>query len=343
MTTSEYQQKIVRLRRVTASTQAIAEQHILATLRQAYADLTELLALKKMDSLTYFNLASRRVEIGRLIDNMVREMSATIRLGIRAEAEGVTRAYEAVTRSSGDLYGVSFPIASYSWVPRAAIDNVTTRVWSDGRTFSDRVWRTGNQARSGINEILAAGVARGESAVDISKQIRQFLIEPEITAGTSWTTAVRPSVTGAGSIHYNALRLARTEINNSYRESLVLANEANPITLGVKWNLSGSHPTPDICDVWAESDLYGYGEGVYPGGAAPIDHPGGLCYMTEVLRNPAEWNREKEFRPMLRLSRAEIMRPIAESKPGVQNAAWKMFNSVNDMIQSERIAMRQAA
>jgi predicted RNA-binding protein len=65
--------------------------------------------------------------------------------------------------------------------------------------------------------------------------------------------------------------------------------------IGQKWNLSNTHPTdwppsaaymgyPEICDYRANHDHHGLGEGVFPPGEAPPDHPNGLCYLTDVWK-----------------------------------------------------------
>ena len=342
MVDSSYQEKVIRLRKITAATQAIAEDRILETLKRAYADLTRLLNLANVDSLTYVNLFARRNSINEIIDELTKGIATETRLGMRGESENVIELYTAATNALSDRLAVNLQ-PSYDWIPRTAIDNVTTRVWSDGRTFSERLWNLDAVARNGINQVLSSGVARGQSAVDMSKELRRYLIDPEITPGTSWTTGVSKSVTGEGTIHSRALTLARTEINNSYRESLVLANDLNPITLGVKWNLSGSHPRPDICDVWAEGNFYGLGDGVYPADAAPIDHPNGLCYMTEVLRPKEQWDEDKPFIPQQETRRNEILAPVSGLSEGQQNAAWKAYNKVNDIVQKERTERQYAA
>ena len=69
----------------------------------------------------------------------------------------------------------------------------------------------------------------------------------------------------------------------------------NPMLIGQKWNLSNTHPHnwppsaaymgyPEICDYRANHDHHGLGEGVFPPGEAPPDHPNGLCYLTDVWK-----------------------------------------------------------
>lgn len=54
-----------------------------------------------------------------------------------------------------------------------------------------------------------------------------------------------------------------------------------------KWSLSSRHPVDDICDMYAEADLYGLGKGVFPKDAAPVNpaHPHCLCHYAPVYRS----------------------------------------------------------
>jgi len=162
-------------------------------------------------------------------------------------------------------------------------------------------------------------------------------VNPEVTKGTAWTTGAKKSKAGRGTINYNALRLARTEINNSYRETLIQGNARNPITKGVKWNLSDTHPFPDVCDLFAGIDSFGLGVGVYPAMATPIDHPNGLCFLTEELRSISEWKKPKPEYQRIKLSKAQILKKLSRKDLSESqiDGAYKMFNSSLDMVKRE--------
>lgn len=174
-------------------------------------------------------------------------------------------------------------------------DIVFKRRYKDGHSLSDRIW---NLAAISEREILGrvnAAISQGLPAVELSRSVRQFLLQP----GPAWTTGIKPSVTGRGSMAYNALRLARTEINRSYQMAQNMQAQSSPLVVGVKWNLSNSHPRewpksseymgyPEICDFRAEHDHHGLGPGVFPKDNVPEDHPNGLCHHTDVLAPPEQ-------------------------------------------------------
>jgi len=171
------------------------------------------------------------------------------------------------------------------------LDEYVNFRYNDGFKLSDRIWRIQEYTQKGILDITTQGIMSGISAVELSKQLEGFLLK----RGPAWTTGIKRSVTGRGTVAYNALRLARTEINQAYHWAQKEMAVNNPMLIGQKWNLSNSHPTdwppsaaymgyPEICDYRAHHDHHGLGEGVFPPGEAPPDHPNGLCYLTDVWK-----------------------------------------------------------
>lgn len=171
------------------------------------------------------------------------------------------------------------------------LDKYVNFRYNDGFNLSDRVWRIQEYTQKGILDITTQGIMSGTSAVDLTKQVEGFLLK----RGPAWTTGIKRSVTGRGTVAYNALRLARTEINQAYHWAQKEMAVNNPMLIGQKWNLSNTHPTdwppsaaymgyPEICDYRANHDHHGLGEGVFPPGEAPPDHPNGLCYLTDVWK-----------------------------------------------------------
>ena len=171
------------------------------------------------------------------------------------------------------------------------LDKYVNFRYNDGFNLSDRIWRIQEYTQKGILDITIQGIMSGISAVELAKQVEGFLLK----RGPAWTTGIKRSVTGKGTVAYNALRLARTEINQAYHWVQKEMAKENPLLIGQKWNLSNTHPTdwppsaaymgyPEICDYRANHDHHGLGEGVFPPGEAPPDHPNGLCYLTDVWK-----------------------------------------------------------
>ena len=336
MTSSEYIARLLELRTMTNGSQVVTQRHIREALKAAYNEIVAILSLKKPDTLTHSYYLGRKIAVEDALHQLSLDLNSLTRFGMRSSTNRIAEVYAGLAAQyAGNPAIIRAMQGAFSTVPFAAVNNEIARIYPDGRNFSQRLWRLDRVAKRGVDQIISKGLITGQSAVDMSKELRRYLVDPSLKPGVIWTTAATRSVTGRGTIHYNALRLASTEINNAYRESMIMLNKSNPITFAVKWHVSASHPRPDICDVWADSDLYGFGPGVYPSAATPIDHPGGFCFITDVLRPAAQWGQPK-LEPSIRLhARSSILAPLAAKKgvtPGMLNSAWSVYGKTQSMI-----------
>lgn len=189
----------------------------------------------------------------------------------------------------------------------------------DTLNLSGRIWRIDRDARDGINSVLMKGIANGDSAWNVAKELEQFLgadadcprwtstrlyglTKTEIAQGDITGLLSRPKGAAPGSltavlvdnpcngrgVSYNALRLARTEIQRMHALATDRMLAKQPWVEQEKVNTSPSHGETDICD-----DVASGGEkndGVYPVGTIQLPlHPHCICFKTAVLM------KEKEF------------------------------------------------
>lgn len=80
---------------------------------------------------------------------------------------------------------------------------------------------------------------------------------------------------------YLANRIAQTELHRAYAERQAKELMDDERVRFVQWRLSPYHPRADICDYFAEVDLYGVGAGIYPKEVAPVPvaHPFCGCVL----------------------------------------------------------------
>lgn len=86
---------------------------------------------------------------------------------------------------------------------------------------------------------------------------------------------------------YHAERIARTENARAYADGQMSRYLDDEDVVAFQWKLSANHPRYDICDFYANADLYGLGKGVYPKDKFPKlpAHPHCMCRikpMTEL-------------------------------------------------------------
>lgn len=83
---------------------------------------------------------------------------------------------------------------------------------------------------------------------------------------------------------YHATVVTRHETNEAFKKAHMDAGEKKDWIVGYRWNLSKSHPRPDICDILATQDLYGLGPGGYSKDKVPeTPHPQDMCFLTDII------------------------------------------------------------
>jgi hypothetical protein len=193
---------------------------------------------------------------------------------------------------------ISFIINEFKNETEAYGENIFKRILyranpADNRTIGERIKILQGASVKTVRNILDVGVRNGESAKQISNKISAF-IDPRNQKQklAPWQVyrerfgrpmSFVPPDMPAGSVAYNSLRIARTEINFTYRNVTEELNKNKPWVKGYRWNLSGSHPEIDICDDWADHGVYEDESDL------PLGHPNCFCYVTTELVS------EKEF------------------------------------------------
>lgn len=169
-----------------------------------------------------------------------------------------------------------------------------------GVPLSSRIWRLDQNSVAGINGVLTQGIAQGKSAWDIAKMLEPFLgagrdcprwtrtrlysrTKKQIAAGDRTGLISGADCNGQG-VAYNALRMARTEIQHVHSAATEELMREAPWIEKERINLSPAHPVEDICDEIIRDGEDG--QGIYPIGeiSLPI-HPNCLCYKTAVQQS----------------------------------------------------------
>lgn len=214
-------------------------------------------------------LAAIHEELADLWGN---DVTRNVMRGSQAAAKAAESAIETLSRT---VYA-SLPerdaealIRSLRASSRAGIQAAYARV---PRALSAAVYRNQAVSRGIIDGLIRQGLIQGLSAKELAREVYRY---------------VSPTTPGGAS--YAAMRLARTEINNAFHEQQIKTAHA-PGVKAVKWNLSGSHPKPDVCNQYAEEDHADMGAGVYRVGDVPgKPHPHCFCYLTYVTLTPKQF------------------------------------------------------
>lgn len=172
-----------------------------------------------------------------------------------------------------------------------------------GFTLSDRVWKITQQSKKELEIMVQDGIIEGKTAQEMSQDVRGCLNKPEMlfrrvkdkkTGELRLSKAARDYHPGQGvyrSSYKNAMRMARTEVNQAYRAGECDQYDANPLIKGYEIRLSNNHTTTnskgkkvalkDICDKLA---------GIYPKDFKFTGwHPQCRCAMVPIPLTPDEF------------------------------------------------------
>lgn len=163
-----------------------------------------------------------------------------------------------------------------------------------------------------VDHILTRSIIEGADPAKVGRNLRGYVTGSEDFGSHLIVEREGGEVTGrkidlrtvpeeakgaARNLRYKSNRIAVTEMSVARHEATVQGMKESPMVGGVRWNLSarrGSVGVPDECNVLAEANYYGLGDGVYPTDSVPAKpHPFCRCYTTAEMRPVEEWGAEK--------------------------------------------------
>lgn len=259
------------------------DRAILKLLQQAAADAQEdakLLAGKGgIGNLA--RAAQQRTAVANLHTKM-RELWENVgHLTIFGEKEAARLALDSQDFIAKTLYGAAAGTkheALLKNMQASARANVDAFISREENTLqlSARIWRQSELSTGLLQTEIKKGLLRGLSAEELAGRVAPLL---------------KPGVPGG--ISYNAMRLARTEINNAFHFTQIRYTREMPWVDGYQWNKSRSHNHVDVCDERANGNHDGIGRGVYkkknvPGKA----HPHCFCFLTTVSVAPGKFESQ---------------------------------------------------
>jgi predicted RNA-binding protein YlxR (DUF448 family) len=181
-------------------------------------------------------------------------------------------------------------LKSYGDRNLTALTEFQTRKFN-GMNLSDRVWNYTEQFRQEIELALDIGIGEGKSAAELSRDVRQYLREPDKLfrrvrdkhGDLVLSKAAKAYNPGRGvyrSSFKNARRMTATETNIAYRTADHTRWQNFDFVVGFEVKLSNNHtingkPFTDICDVLA---------GKYPKDFKFVGwHPLCRCFAVPIL------------------------------------------------------------
>lgn len=178
-----------------------------------------------------------------------------------------------------------------------------------GLNLSDRVWKCTEQHKQQIELAIDVAIGEGKSAQQLARELQKYLQQPDKLfrrvrdkyGNLQLSKAAAAYHPGRGvyrSSYQNAMRLARSVINEAYRTAEWERWQRLDIVVGFRIGLSNNHtiinskgepePLTDICDELA---------GDYPKTFKFVGwHPNCRCMVTPILQSPQEMHQARRER-----------------------------------------------
>ena len=137
---------------------------------------------------------------------------------------------------------------------------------------------------------------------------------------------------------YVAERIARTESARAWADGFIARYETDDTVAAYRWEVSSAHPCTDVCDMYANADLWGLGKGIYPKDKCPTlpAHPHCLCYLSPIYEGEVDLNEQQDLREeggnhWLQKQSKDVQRQLL----GVQGAkAWEAGRPWQDILRN---------
>lgn len=248
----------------------------------------------------------RRQQLEEIRNELQKSLGAYysgLEAGLKSDMESIGQSV--LNESEGFYNALNMPIAmSITSFPVEIMNNIVNgSIYEQKWYLSQALWGDYKDKIDDINEVVTQGIGLNLSALEIAKNLQQYVDPKAMQPSKSIKTpCLRDPVTGKlysadyakrhpderdwskfkeetstyrfGKVDYNAQRLTRTLINHAYQQNVVHQAQANPFAKGVKWLASGGLRMCEICE---ERD----GK-IFPADDVPLDHPNGMCTFEVV-------------------------------------------------------------
>lgn len=222
-----------------------------------------------------------RDRVNKLKSRFVNEISAVIYRGTSEEWKNSNLVQDLLADKVLKFYGAKVDgkkYKKYYEVNSDALKAFQSRK-DNGMNLSQKLWNQAANYRQEMEYAISSAIQKGTSAVTLSKRISKYLQDfPKMQKDYK---AKYGKAVDCHDCEYRSIRLARSEINMSYRVAEQTRWQQMDFIVGYEIKLSERHPEHDVCDSLA---------GKYPKDFKWTGwHPNDMCYVVPIL------NTEEEF------------------------------------------------
>lgn len=237
---------------------------------------------------SFSDYPEQRTAIQKMQNDFVTDLSNLIDRGVTKEWQMSNEAQNLLVNSMVESAGVRLNnfYQKKFWQYNDDALNAFKKRKDKGMSIQTKIWQHSSELKTQLEDTISVAIQRGMSAVTLSKRISQYLQNyPKLKQdyGEKFGNAIR-----CRDCEYKSIRLARTEINMSYRMAEQERWRNLDFVLGYRIKLSKNHtcngmPFVDICDDLA---------GDYPKDFIWAGwHPSCRCYAIPILMSEAEFEK----------------------------------------------------
>ena len=292
MTKKEYQAAYRSVRRAAPKQIKTAMTQVKKAYETAADEVAEKLRIAELADVSDLTIDSWKqidLQLAQSVEGITRtlEEEATERVGnISHQVTAIDQKYLT------DISDVLDPVKianMYVRVNEELISHMATRMFADGYTFSERIWRVGDAFQTDVKQVIMSGLAQGRDPVQIAEDLQVYIADGKVKlmnryghleAGTREFARRIPR-----NVDYRAMRLVRTEIYGSLKEAGVIAGQRNPGALDLfDWVMQSGRAHWDCeCPDYARGSPYTAAQ-------VPVQpHPNCGCYVMPHLRDRTEF------------------------------------------------------
>lgn len=302
---------LYRARQRFEQLQAATLEQVRDLYRRAAERLADDIRRAKAGTLTYAYKSALQEAIRRRADELSEGLLQLAHQGIRGALMTGVEPAKAITIdvTQGVFDGLQVESA-FGQVAERSVMALLARTGPDGLRLSDRVWRVEAHFRQALDRLVEEALVTQMDPRRLARLVQQY-VQPGVFTALKQETRRRLKV--PRDVSYEAMRLAVTELQHAHHEGALLGYRMTPSYIGSYWMLSGSHPVPDICDVYAS-------HGLWEKGTEPSKpHPWCRCWLRPVFEEREQfiqrlraWVQQPSTQPDIEQWFRQVMQPWAQ-------------------------------
>lgn len=219
-------------------------------------------------------------------------MNAGVSVGSEINIDYLDDALDGITGLPFTAKGIK---TAYLSVNEFVVQSTINRLFQDGYSFSERVWKIGEKYQEEMKDIIAQGLAMGRSSIDIAKDIQAYVKDGRIGLanryGPGLERGTKEFLKRIGNrVDWRALRLARSELYMSLQDAAKEQGRLNPASTGMyEWiNEANRQHWDCVCPDYSKNSPYTYEQ--VPG----YPHSNCRCRIQAILRDQRKFQEDMQ-------------------------------------------------